>query len=433
MFKEQNGNRFSLTDNLSAHKLIQRIRECEGGSQAKGDQVRTRQTFQQGYVSDPIRRRNGVVFVIRYRIRDASGKWQHRSETLHGMSGKKAARGVLEQRLREASNRNPETSELTVHEFVDAYWLPYLNRKAAKPSTRKGYESGLKLHVFPQLGDVKLVDVAPLHIEELLKTRIEAGLSPKSVRNLVTLLQSIFSLAVDNDLIGRSPVRDRHKPTIRREEKPTWKPEQVRQIIESVPETYRCLFTCTALTGARLGEVLGLQWKCVDLDRGNMEIRQSLWNGQLVPPKTPGSVRSIYFGQHLRLVLTEQRQRSLHSSPEDFVFSKPDGSPHNPDVLRRDVLYPALDRLGIPRSTRCAGFHTFRHSAASIVNAQTGNLKLVQKFLGHTNFGTTADVYTHTAADEDRDATIALERAIYGDLFPSVPRNANKNSPTVVN
>lgn len=395
--------------------------------------MRTRQIFQQGYVSDPIHRRNGVVFVIRYRIRDASGKWQHRSETLHGMSGKKAARGVLQQRLREASNSNPETSELTVHEFVDAYWRPYLDRKAAKPSTRKGYESGLKLHVFPKLGDIKLVDVAPIHIEELLKTRTESGLSPKSVRNLVALLQSIFSLAVDNDLIGRSPVRDRHKPVIRREEKPTWRPEQVKQIIESVPQEYRALFSCAALTGARLGELLGLQWKWVDLDCGKMEIRQSLWNGQLVPPKTPGSVRTLYFGRHLGLILTEQRQRSLRKSGEDFVFSKSDGSPFNPDILRRDVLYPALDRLGIPRSARCAGFHTFRHSAATIVNAQTGNLKLVQKFLGHTNFGTTADVYTHMAAEEDRNAAVALERAIYGDLFPSVPKNANKNASTVVN
>ena len=188
---EQNGNRISLTDNLVALKTIQRSQESKGGSQLKGDQVRTRQTFQQGYVSDPIRRRNGVVFVIRYRIRTASGKWQHRSETLHGLSGKKAARGVLEQRLREASNCNPETNELTVHEFVDACWRPYLDRKAAKPSTRKGYESGLKLHVFPKLGDIKLVDVAPMHIEELLKTRLEAGLSPKSVRNLVALLQSM--------------------------------------------------------------------------------------------------------------------------------------------------------------------------------------------------------------------------------------------------
>jgi len=119
-----------------------------------------------------------------------------------------------------------------------------------------------------------------------------------------------------------------------------------------------------------------------------------------------------------------------HSNPEGFVFCKEDGSPLNPDVLRRDVLYPTLDRLGITRNRSAAGFHTFRHSAATIVNQKTGNLKLVQKLLGHSNLSTTADVYTHTSADADRSAALALEEAIYGDLFQVVPRFGtwNKNA-----
>jgi len=126
---------------------------------------------------------------------------------------------------------------------------------------------------------------------------------------------------------------------------------------------------------------------------------------------------------------------SLSSSlaSESFVFCKADGSPLNPDVLRRDVLYPALDRLGIPRSSRTAGFHTFRHSAASLINARTGNLKLAQKLLGHSNLSTTADVYTHTSAESDASAALALEQAIYGDLFAIVPKTENTNSSAVIN
>ena len=81
------------------------------------------------------------------------------------------------------------------------------------------------------------------------------------------------------------------------------------------------------------------------------------------------------------------------------------------------MLYPTLDRLGITRSSWAAGFHTFRHSAATIVNQKTGNLKLVQKLLGHSNLSTTADVYTHTSADADRSASLALEEAIFVNLF----------------
>jgi len=67
-------------------------------------------------------------------------------------------------------------------------------------------------------------------------------------------------------------------------------------------------------------------------------------------------------------------------------------------------------------------------SAASIVNEQTGNLKLAQKFLGHSTIKMTADIYTHTSAEAERDAAIALERAIYGDLFPVVPNTENRNN-----
>jgi integrase len=90
--------------------------------------------------------------------------------------------------------------------------------------------------------------------------------------------------------------------------------------------------------------------------------------------------------------------------------------------LRKDVLYSALDRLQIPRAARAAGFHTFRHSAASFINAQTGNLKLAQRFLGHSQLSTTADIYTHTSEQAERETAVVLERAIFGDLFPIVPK-----------
>jgi len=124
---------------------------------------------------------------------------------------------------------------------------------------------------------------------------------------------------------------------------------------------------------------------------------------------------------------------SAHRGPHDFVFCRPDGGPFSPDVLRRDVLYPTLDRAGIPRSSRSAGFHTFRHSAASFINAETGNLKLSQKFLGHANAELTANVYTHVDDEAQREAARALERAIFRDLFATVPKTENRNTTGLVN
>src|SRR5882672_4437544 len=212
----------------------------------------------------------------------------HKSETLENLPGKKAARAVLDQRIREAQNRPVEALDFTVQHVVDSLWRLYLDRKQVKPSTKRSYDCELWVHIFPALGGMRISDVAPLHIDKLLQSRLEGGSSPKTFRNLVGLLQSIFSLAVDNDLIPRSPVRNRHKPRVIRSEKPVWTPEQLKLIVDSVPQTHRRLFQCAMLIGARLGELLGLQWKHIDFDAQTLEIRQALWERELVTPKTEG-------------------------------------------------------------------------------------------------------------------------------------------------
>jgi integrase len=393
----------------------------------------TRQSYQQGYVSRSISTRSGTVFKIRYRVRSANGKWNQKAETLYGLCGRKAARAVLEERIREASSTKLQSSELTLGAFVDAWWKPYLQRKGVKPSTRRNYDSALELHILPVFGDLHIEEIVPLHIERFSQTKLENGLSAKTVRNLLLILQGILSVAVDNDLIARSPIRNRHKPTVDRCEKPIWSPAQLLLILNAAPEGKRAFFACVALTGTRLGEVLGLKWKHVDLERRVLRIEQSLWRGQLVSPKTAASTRDILLGSALGETLRNHRETSSRRGPDDFVFCKKDGSPLDPDVLRKDVLYPILDRLGILRAKGASGFHTFRHSAASIVNEQTGNLKLAQKFLGHSTIKMTADVYTHTSAEAEREAALAVERAVYGDLFPVVPNIGNRNSSAALN
>jgi hypothetical protein len=172
----------------------------------------TRSSYQRGHVSDPIRTRSGIVFEIRYRVRIGDGSWKHKSERLHGLEGKKAARSVLEERLREASVEVVPAKDLTSQAFVDQFWMSYLDRIAAKPSTRKSYGSILK-HFLPSLGQLQLARVTPLHIEQAVQAR-NKKVGAKTLLNELGLLQSIFSLAVENDLVDRSPVRSKHKPKV---------------------------------------------------------------------------------------------------------------------------------------------------------------------------------------------------------------------------
>ena len=191
----------------------------------------------------------------------------------------------------------------------------------------------------------------------------------------------------------------------------------MREILENTPAQYRVFFQLLALTGTRAGEALGLQWKPVDLANAQLRIEQSLWRGQLVTPKTNQSVRTITLSVVLVEALRMHREASATKSPDSFVFCKSDGSPFHPDVVRKDVLYPVLDRLNIPRSSGASGLHAFRHSVASFINTETGNLKLAQKMLGHSTINMTADVYTHITTESEREAARAVERTIYANLF----------------
>jgi hypothetical protein len=60
------------------------------------------------------------------------------------------------------------------------------------------------------------------------------------------------------------------------------------------------------------------------------------------------------------------------------------------------------------------------------VNAETGNLKLAQKLLGHSRYETTVNIYTHSTSDQDREVAVAVERAIFGE---SVRENTNNKGP----
>jgi len=118
----------------------------------------------------------------------------------------------------------------------------------------------------------------------------------------------------------------------------------------------------------------------------------------------------------LEVVLRDHMESSPFQGPQDFLFHKDDGSPLDPDVFRNDVLYPALRQRGIPILARGSGFHMFRHTAASLINKETGNMKLSQAQLGHANVQITADVYTHVDEAQRRKAAEALERGILGKL-----------------
>jgi integrase len=97
----------------------------------------------------------------------------------------------------------------------------------------------------------------------------------------------------------------------------------------------------------------------------------------------------------LARVLEDLMAESEFRQPDNFLFHRPDGRPVEPKVFREEILYPAMARAEIPVEKRATGLHLFRHTAGSLLEKKTGDIKRVQVQLGHADIGTTADIYTH--------------------------------------
>jgi len=383
-----------------------------------------RKSFQKGHVTAR-RTRHGMVYDIRYRVRKLEGGWKQRCETLdalgEGKSGRAKAEEILQARLKEA---NPATglvapTHVTLQEMVDTHWQHYLDRKRVKPSTRSSYGAYLNKHILPAMGNFELAEIAPIHIGELLARKRNEGLSAHSAHHLCQLLETIFRVAVDNDLVQRSPVRRSHRPDFPKPQKLAWTPEQVRLIIAQIPTAYKALVITVAVLGIRLGEILALLWKHIDFDQREITIIQSVWRGQVQTTKTE-TVRVIPMGDFLLTTLARHRQHSMHRNPDDFVFCHSDGRGLDPDVLREDVLYPALKRAGLPVVKRSSGWHAFRHTVSTLVYGQTRDLKAARMYLGHADEKTT-ELYTHVTKVAPEPGQ-ALEQVLFGDLLQSVTK-----------
>jgi integrase len=373
-----------------------------------------RTSYQRGFVQE----KNGR-YTLRYRIRDSQKGWREKRESLPLGTSYKDALQMLDKRIKAVNALNNDSQRLSSLMFADftrGTWADYLQRRRVKASTVYSYDSMLKNLVLPKWGTLALPDITVEHVTKFFK-ELEKEYSTKYVLNVYALLNVMFEVAKDHDLIAEIPLRAKiHRPQCQPKKKVALKPEQLRQILDEVGEQYRPLFLTAMITGARLGEIRGLRWQDLDAGEGKLQIQCAVWRQLLQTPKTEASVRILHIPRELVEVLMAHREQSKWAAEDDFMFAREDGTPYDADHLRRVVLYPAMDRCGISREKWSHGFHVFRHTAGSIVHAQTGDLKLAQELLGHSRLSTTSDIYIHMPENVAAKATEILAREITGVL-----------------
>lgn len=243
-------------------------------------------------------------------------------------------------------------------------WLATVGIVKLKASGFKEYESICRRHLVPAFGDVPVEGVTASRIQEFVARQVESGLSPRSVTNEVQVLRRILDHAVTCGLVSENPVSKVTLPRQERVEMRFLTPEQLHQMIEATPSSWRLLTAMAALLGLRKGEQLSLlAFKDIDLEAGVVRITKSMRNGVVTSPKTSASTGVVPLAESL-VPLVELRR--AHLADDALLFSRRDGSPL-PDGLPNRILAKALRDAGLPQ----VRWHDLRRSW-TIAHLQAG-------------------------------------------------------------
>lgn len=329
-----------------------------------------------------------------------------------------AAEELAERLATDAARRlSEQRTGLTVESFITRWWLPGKQRRLS-PTTLNGYQRNLRLHILPVLGDMLLVELRPEHAEDLYAHLLESGradgsggLSAKTVREVHLLLRSIGDEAVRRGKLSSNPIRLATGPRFRRDHqrrRMAWNAAELGRFLqEAQGHVHHRSFWLAAHTGMRRGELLGLRWRDIDLDRARLTIARGIVciGGQLVktPGKTPSSARTIDIDDTtvdvLRRWRDDQRDRWRADGQPVELFAKPDG-----DLLHPQTLSQAFDRVLARTDLPPITLHGLRHTHATLLLRAGVPLKVVSERLGHSHPAFTMATYQHVLPGMQADA-----------------------------
>jgi integrase len=369
-----------------------------------------------------LRLQNGVWRLVYRELDHRTGERPQRNVPLGKFKTKTAARraaDVIMARIDAANNgeqpiEEPDAKQATFGQFVETRWRAYaVEKKKYEPSTLDHYTGHLRKHILPYFADRPVAAITTDDIAGMLGS---LSATPGTREVVYVLLCVIFDLAVEYELIERSPVKRKlfRPEKVEKPEKPTLTVSQVRDVLDNLGEPYDLLGRILAATGLRIGEAMALRWSDFDPLKRRLGVDETLYRRRAKKAKTRASVRSVRLSPEVVDLLRAHFHQSSFQADADFVFCEPDGQPLKKGDAYRE-LKRAMAAAGIKRQKFAHGFHILRHTAATLMYEQTGDLKAVQAALGHANVTTTAQTYVHPNEERVAEATEWLARAILGD------------------
>jgi integrase len=332
-------------------------------------------------------------------------------------------------RMQEAEERTPRRvrgAHVPTVDEVATSLRKQLELRGMSNRYRDNCERMQRVHIAPRMGDRKASEVSTQEVEDLAGAMIKRGLSPKTVRNSLTFLQSVFEHAIERGWMRENPARRAVRPGRRRQGdvKPDLQfltLEELEAVLLAIPDetvvrapgpregrqgpapppppdvlgpVLRVLILTAAMSGLRQSELLGLRWRDVDWAARRIRVRNIYVRGEHSSEgKSDLSTRrSVPLADRLAGELDRWSQRTLYGGDDDLVFAHPQlGVPvDGAKVSKR--FKAACTEAGV----RQIRFHDLRHTFATRMAASGQPLRAIQEFLGHADI-TTTQIYAHYA------------------------------------
>jgi integrase len=346
------------------------------------------------------------------------GVWKRRS--VFGRTKAETSRKLREALSARDAGANPASTKETVAGFL-ASWLKGAE-STLRPRTAMAYRQVVRDHLIPGLGHVQLARLRPEQVQAMHAAMLAKGRSPKTIANTHGVLHAALQQALRWRLIPANVAGLVRPPRRPRPEMRVLTPEQVRALLDAADaaqDHHAALWALALGTGLRQGELLGLAWPDVELERGLLHVRRSLTHlptgDVLGEPKSASSRRSVRLGMAIvdrlarhraaeaGMALREGRSYDL-AGP---VFRRANGRPLSASIVLK-AWHRALERAGLP----LVRFHDARHSVATTLLARGMSARLVADVLGHANVSTTLAVYAHSTASQHDQAAAILGEAL---------------------
>jgi integrase len=226
----------------------------------------------------------------------------------------------------------------------------------------------------------------------------EREVSQATLARHLRQLGACLQAAVSEGYASENPVRKLHKtarPKVAKSRPAYFTDAELARLWPELVErpVYLALAKTAVLTGARFGELAGLDWNDVDLLARELHVRRTYDAEAGVMPPKGGEERTIDLTPQAATVL----ETWLKESGDDgLVFEREEGGHLNDDYIRKLVLYPAMERAGIPRvgeGGRARTFHSFRHTFARVALEHAAPIDWVRRQLGHSSIVLTVETY----------------------------------------